>query len=93
MITSIGVNHLEQLKQAEHVLTWLQGERARVEQEMVTVAQQWQREESKLRSFLAQVYGIQGPFTLDTDAGHIVTPDPDPIPAPPEPEEEPARAD
>ena len=41
---------------------------------MVTIAAQWQREESKLRSLLAQHYGITGPFTLDAEAGTVTIP-------------------
>ena len=36
--------------------------------------QQWRREESKLRSLLAQHYNITGPFTLDAEAGTVTTP-------------------
>ena len=74
MVTDIAPNHLPELRRSQHILEWLQSERARVEAEMVTIAQQWQREESKLRTLLAQGYGITGQFTLDADAGTITTP-------------------
>jgi hypothetical protein len=78
MKISIGTNHIDSLKRSQHILEWLQDERARVESEMVTIAQQWQREETKLRTFLAQTYNITGPFTLDADAGFIETPEKEP---------------
>jgi hypothetical protein len=70
----ITPEHLSQFSRSQHVLEWLQSEKDRIQAEMVTVAQQWQREEAKLRSLLSQHYGIVGPFTLDAEAGTVSTP-------------------
>lgn len=67
----IQPEHLPQLARSQHILEWLGQERDRVSGELVTIAQQWQREEAKLRSLLAQHYGITGPFTLDSEAGTV----------------------
>jgi hypothetical protein len=76
MITSIGINHKAQLARSQHVMEWLQQERARVQAEAAILERQWQQEELKLRSFLSQVYNVTGDFTLDAEAGTIETPDP-----------------
>lgn len=70
----LAPEHLSQLSRSQHILEWLQEEQARIQAEMVTVVQQWQREEAKLRSLLQQHYGIVGPFTLDAEAGTVSTP-------------------
>lgn len=88
----IAPEHLDTLAQSEHVLQWLRNEQARLQLEMMTVAQQWQREEAKLRSLLSRAYGVVGDFTLDTKAGTVTVPE-DPTPDLPVPVEESSDAD
>ena len=70
-MVSIQPEHLAQLARSQHVLEWLQTEKERVTAEMITIAQQYEREELKLRTLLRQHYGITGTFTLDTDKGVV----------------------
>jgi hypothetical protein len=85
----IQPEHRPQLARLQHVLEWLQGERARIEAELAHVAAQGQRTEAQLRTVLLRAYGIapQQPFTLDADAGTITVPHAEP--EQPEPAAEP----
>lgn len=71
----------------QHVLEWLQAERARLESELSHVLQAGEREQAKLIALLQHVYGLDAqhvPVTVDVERGVIVTPDepPDEPPAP-----------
>jgi hypothetical protein len=84
--------HKPALARLQHILEWLQAERARIETEAAHIAAQGQRVESQLVAILMRNYGIDAqaaPFTLDTEAGTITTPD---APASAEPTQEPEPA-
>ncbi|HEX9413445.1 MAG TPA: hypothetical protein VF916_08055 [Ktedonobacterales bacterium] len=85
--TPIQEEHKPALARAQHVLEWLQGERARLEAEFAQILAQGQREQAKLVAFLGEHYGVDLAvgFTLDTERGVIVTPDAAAAEAAPEP--------
>ena len=82
MEISIGVNHLAQLTQIEHVGQFLQAEAARLEYELAYVRTREAALTQELQSFLAQSYGIAPGqrVTLDTARALIITDEPQPAP-------------
>lgn len=91
-------DHKKALARYEHVLLWLQGEKARLEAELGHIMEQGQRMQSQLETILLQQYGVTPgtPYQMDTDAGRITVPHAEPAPAPAEaeahPEDDPAPA-
>jgi hypothetical protein len=77
---SIGINHLAQLAQIEHVGMFLQAEAARLENELAYIRNREATLAHELQGFLLQTYGIEpgGRFTLDTARALIITDDPQP---------------
>lgn len=74
--TTIQPEHLPHLARHQHVLEWLQGERARLEQELQHVLRQGQEQEQRLAFFLRAAYGLDtADYTLDAEQGVITTPD------------------
>lgn len=67
----IAAEHREYLQRAEHVLTWLLSERARLEAELAHVLASGQREQDKLTAFIQQHYGLEGAWTIDSAQGAI----------------------
>lgn len=76
--TTIQPEHLPHLARQQHVLEWLQGERARLEQELRHVLRQGEQQEHILTAFLRSAYDLDAqstPYTLDVEQGVITTPD------------------
>jgi len=78
MEITIGANHRDQLARQQHILEWLQQERARMEAEYAHVQASTERVQQQLLGFLVQVYGIDPaqPVTINTERGVLVVPDP-----------------
>lgn len=86
---AIQPEHQAQLARMQHVLEWLQAERARIEGEYTHVLRQGQQAQAQLGAFLEQAYGLAAHaltgVMLDVEHGVIRTPDA----ATPEPATEP----
>lgn len=82
--TTIGDNHRDLVMRYQHVLEWLQRERARLDSELQHVTAQGQRTQAEMLTFLGQTYGVdvRAPLTIDADRGVIITPDAEPAPEP-----------
>lgn len=74
----IQERHLKELRQAEHVLEFLNAEKQRLAEEIAVVARLGVRRQLGLERFLQINYGIDAQhtkWTLDTDNGIIVVPE------------------
>jgi hypothetical protein len=73
---TIRAEHQQQVARAQHVLEWLQAERARLLSELALVSQQGAREQARVAEFLGQHYGVRGEgWTLDAERGVVLVPD------------------
>jgi hypothetical protein len=72
----IRAEHQQQVARAQHVLEWLQAERARLLSEFSLVSQQGAREQARMAEFLGQQYGVTGEgWTLDAERGVVLVPE------------------
>jgi hypothetical protein len=84
---SIGDNHKAYIARQQHVLEWLQQERARLEHDLMHVIESGARVQNEVLAFIGQTYGVSGSphLTIDSERGVILVPDEPAAPAAPVP--------